>query len=158
MKNGVVIALIIGGTGIVIGGTYITIRVVRRNGIMERLNKLYEDPSNEDAVGGLDKLLVNEVFDKRTFQRSGKSTITRTEARERAKEIWDNYSAWFGNDTSAIIEAFDNLGHLHDVSKIAYEFYQSYGEELLTVLEVALGNINSKNSILIGKIEQLPNN
>ncbi len=158
MKNGAVIALIIGGSGIVIGGTYLTFRVVRKNGIMERLDEIYKDPSNEDAVGGLDKLLVSEVFDKRTFQRSGKAIITRTGARERAKEIWDNYSKYFESDTSAIIEAFDNLWHLHDVSKIAYEFYQSYGEELLTVLEVAFGKINSKNSILIGKIEQLPNN
>ena len=82
------------------------------------------------------------------------------EARERAKEVWENYGAYFftSSDTSAIIGAFDNLGHIHDVSKIAFEFFNSYDEELLTALDYALGEDSSQKNILIDKLLKLPNN
>lgn len=157
MKKEWKIALwVLGGLTVVIG-VPTTYFAIRRNGIRKRLEEKFNDPSAEDAVGGLDKLLVTGAFNKTTFQNSGKATISRVVAREKAKEVWDNYSSWLSSDMMAIIQAFDGLNHLHDVSKIAYEFYQSYGEELLTVLKNALGDDSGQMNILIGKIKQLPN-
>lgn len=142
-----------------LGGS-LTFVTIKKSGIRKRLQKAYDEPSNVNSVGGLNKLLVSEIFDKRAFQSSGKSTISKVEARERAKEIWDNYGAYFfsNSDISAIIGAFDNLGHVADVSKIANEFFNSYNEELLTVLNNALGENSSQKNILIDKLLKLPNN
>lgn len=156
MKDSIKISLWIGGAALLSIGTLLAVNGMRRSKIRKCLDAAYNDPSSVNAVGGLDKLLVTEVFDKRTFERSGKATISRVEARERAKEVWDNYSAWFSSDATAIISAFDGLGHSHDVSKIAYEFYQSYNEELLTVLKAALGDNSQQYTILISKIQKLP--
>ena len=156
MKQSIKIALWIGGATLVSVGGILAVNGIRRANIRKCLDAAYSDPASEQAVGGLDKLLVTEVFDKRTFERSGKATISRVEARERAKEVWDNYSTWLSSDTTAIISAFDGLGHAHDVSKIAYEFYQSYDEELLTVLKSALGDNSQQYNILIAKIQKLP--
>lgn len=156
MNTNVKIALWAGGALLLTIGGVVVVKSIRKSAVRKCLEEAYNDPSNENAVGGLDKLLVKEVFDERTFQSSGKATISRVEARERAKEVWDNYSSWFSSDSTAIIGAFSGLGHVHDVSKIAYEFKQSYDEELLSVLKNALGDDSSQYSILIGKIQKLP--
>lgn len=156
MNSTVKIALWSGGILLASIGGVMAYNGIRRNSIRKCLDEAYSDPSSEKAVGGMDKLLVSEVFNERTFQTSGKATISRVEARERAKIIWDNYSAWFSSNPTAIIGAFSGLGHSHDVSKIAYEFSQSYGEELLSVLKTALGDNSSQYTILIAKIQKLP--
>lgn len=153
MKKGVKIALLIGGVLLVSG---VATAQIRKAGVRRRLDEALENPSSEDAQGGLDKFLINEAFSTSTFQRSGKATISRLIAREKADLIWDNYSAYFSSDPMAIIGAFNNLGHLHDVSKIAHEFYNSYDTELLSVINTALTE-RSKYNILIGKLKQLPN-
>lgn len=156
MNTSTKIAIWTGGILVAGIGSVLIYQGVKRSTIRKCLDEAYSDPSNEDAVGGLDKLLVTEVFDERTFQKSGKATLSRVEARDRAKDVWDNYSEWFSSDSTAIIGAFDGLGHLHDVSKIAYEFKQSYDSELLSVLKKALGDNSSHYNVLIGKIQKLP--
>jgi hypothetical protein len=157
MKKGAKIALIVAGSvgtlGLVSALVY---PLIMRNGIRTRLDEAFADPSAESAVGGLDKFLVNEAFDTRKFATSDDVTISRLEARERAEQIWGNYNSWFGSNETAIISAFQGLGHLHDVSKISNEFYQSYEEELLQVLKTALSS-KGKYNILIGKLSKLPN-
>jgi len=160
MKNNTKIAFWIGGAlFLAVGGT-MTYTGIKKSNIRKRLNEAYNDPSGVESVGGMDKLLVSEIFDKRAFQTYSMATISKVEARERAKEVWENYGAYFftSSDTSAIIGAFDNLGHIHDVSKIAFEFFNSYDEELLTALDYALGEDSSQKNILIDKLLKLPNN
>lgn len=155
MTKKTIIVLSITGGVLLIGGVVIY-PAVMRSIIRKRLEEAYSDPSGINSVGGLDKLLVQEIFDTSVFEKSGKATISRVEAREKAEQIWENYSAWRGSDSTAIISAFGGLGHLHDVSKIAYEFQQAYDYELLSVLKEALSE-SSQYNILIGKISNLPN-
>lgn len=138
-----------------IGGT-LTYFGVKRSKIRKCLEEKYADTSGEDAVGGINKLLVSEIFDKRTFLTSSKATITRVEARERAEQVWENYSSWFSSNSTAIVKAFDGLGHAHDVSKIAFEFHSSYDEDLLSVLKNALDSSSVEYRVLIGKLSKLP--
>lgn len=155
MNRKTVIALSITGGVLLISGVFIypaTMRAI----IRKRLDKAYIDPSSANSVGGLDKLLVQEIFDTSVFEKSGKATISRVEAREKAEQVWENYSTWMSSDSTAIISAFNGLGHIHDVSKIAYEFKQAYSYELLSVLKDALSE-SSQYNILIGKISNLPN-
>lgn len=157
MTRNVKIAVIAGSilaTGLLAG--FVIYPAIMRRLIRKRLDEAYADPHSEAAAGGMDKLLVNESFDVRKFNAStSKATISRLEARERAKQVWDNYSYWMGSDATAIISAFNGLGHLDDVSKIAYEFQQSYGYELLSILKTALPNKADYN-LLIGKLSKLP--
>lgn len=155
MNRKLVIGLSIAGGVLLIGGVIIYPAAMRAI-IRKRLDEAYSNPSGVASVGGLDKLLVTEMFDTLTFERSGKATISRVVAREKAEQIWENYSSWFGSDSTAIISAFNGLGHAHDVSKIAYEFQQAYDYELLSVLKSALSE-SSQYNILIGKLTQLPN-
>lgn len=156
MKTGVKITIIVAGIGAIgaVGG-FVIYPSIMRSKIRKRLNESFADPSAEGAVGGLDKLLVKEAFDTRTFEKSGKATISRMEARERAEQIWSNYNSWLGSNETSIISAFQGLGHLHDVSKISNEFYQSYENELLQVLKTALSSKGQYN-ILLGKLSKLP--
>lgn len=149
------VIIIVVSTGVLIIGITVVYPAVMRSQIRKRLDEVYNDPAGINSVGGLNKLLVAEIFNPNTFQQSGKATISRTQARERAKQIWENYSYLFSSDATAIISAFNGLGHLHDVSKIAYEFQQEYGYELLSVIKSALPNSADYN-ILIGKLTQLP--
>lgn len=137
-----------------IGGTFAYFGI-RRSQIRKCLDEQYNDPSSDEAAGGSDKLLVSGAFNRNAYTQSNKATITKVEARERSKEVWDNYSYWFGSDQEAIIQAFSGLEHIDDVRKMSYEFYQSYGEELLTTVKNALGDSSPKMSILIGIINQL---
>ena len=159
MNKKLKIAIWIGSILVIGAGIPITVYGVKRSRIRGRLDEAYNNPSSIDAVGGLDKLVVSGLYDRRLHQNAGKATISRVEARERAKEIWENYGAyfWSSSDTSAILGAFDGLGHRHDVSKIADEFYQTYGEDLETVIETAFADSDQKN-ILIDKLLKLPNN
>lgn len=156
MKTSVKIAIWAGSltTLGLIGGLWIY-PSYQRNQIRKRLDESFSDPTAESAVGGLDKLLVKEAFDTRTHEKSGKATISRLEARERSQQVWDNYNSWLGSNETAIISAFQGLGHLHDVSKISNEFYQSYENEMLEVLKTALSS-KGKYNILIGKLSKLP--
>lgn len=154
-KKAVIVIAI--SAGVLIIGFTIVYPAVVRSQIRKRLDEAYNNPASVDAVGGLNKLLVAEVFNPNTFQTSGKATISRTQARERAKQIWEGYSYVFSSDTTSIISAFSGLGHIHDVSKIAYEFQQAYQNELLSVIQSALPESADYN-ILIGKINQLPKN
>lgn len=153
MKKGVKIAIIIGATLIVSG---VLTAQIRKAGVRKRLDEALKNPIDEDALGGLDKFLINEAFSTSTFQRSGKATISRLVAREKADLIWNNYSAYLSSNPTAIIGAFNNLGHLHDVSKIAHEFQANYQTDLLEVINTALAE-KSKYNLLIGKLKQLPN-
>lgn len=155
MNKKTVIILSITGGVLLVGGVLVY-PAVMRSIIRSRLDEVYNDPSSADSVGGLDKLLVQEVFDPSLFEKSGKATISRVVAREKAEQIWENYSAWMGSNSTAIISAFNGLGHIHDVSKIAYEFQNAYSKELLSVLKSALSE-SAEYNILIGKIASLPN-
>ncbi len=131
---------------------------IKRSNIRKNLDKAFKDPSSVDAVGGLDKLQVTGVFDPYKFDdQNNHATITRIEARERAEQIWDNYSAWLSSNQTAIIGAFNGLGHVDDVSKISHEFYALYDQELLTIIKEALTD-KSQYNLLIGKISKLPKN
>ena len=157
MKTGVKIAIWVGSIATVgLVGGFVVYPTIMRHNIRKRLDEAYADPSAESAVGGLDKLLVKEAFDTRTFASSGKATISRLEARERSEQVWENYGSWTWSNETAIISAFQGLGHLHDVSKIANEFFQSYDNELLQVLKNALTSKGQYN-ILLGKLSKLPN-
>lgn len=155
MNRKTVIALSITG-GVLLIGVVIIYPATMRSIIRKRLDEAYTDPSSTNSVGGLDKLLVQEFFDTSVFEKSGKATISRVEAREKAEQVWENYSTWMSSDSTAIISAFNGLGHIHDVSKIAYEFQQAYNYELLSVIKDALSK-SSQYNILIGKISNLPN-
>lgn len=135
---------------------YLVVRSIQKTGIKNRLDEAYNNPDSQEAAGGLNKLLASGVFNTTTYQKSGKATITLTEARERSKTIWDAYSYWFGSDQMTIVNAFNGLGHQHDVSKIAHEFKASNDEDLLEVLKTALTD-KAKMNMLIAKINKLPN-
>ncbi len=156
MNRRTIIALSITGGVLLIGGIFVY-PAVMRSIIRNRLDENFNDPSGINSVGGLDKLLVQEIFDTSLFEKSGKATISRVVAREKAELIWENYSTWRSSDSTAIISAFNGLGHVHDVSKIAYEFQQAYDYELLSVLKDALSE-SSQYNILLGKLSNLPKN
>lgn len=159
MNSKLKIALWIGGILIVGGGIPLTFYAIRRANVRKRLDEVYNNPSSVSAVGGLDKLVVSGIYNKSLHRNSGKATISKVVAREKAAEIWENYGAyfWSSSDRSAIIGAFDGLGHAHDVSKIADEFYQSYNEDLQTVIETAFKD-SEQEYILIDKLMRLPSN
>lgn len=155
MKQAVKISIVLGSVAVLglVGGLVIYPSIMR-NQIRKRLEAAFNDPSAESSVGGLDKLLVNEMFDIDKAD-SSKATISRLEARERSLQIWTNYNSWLGSNQTAIISAFSGLKHRHDVAKIANEFYQSYDNELLQVLKTALSD-KSQYNILLGKLSKLP--
>jgi hypothetical protein len=152
MKKAVIIVSIVLATGAI---TYLIVRTVQKSGILKRLNEAFNNPDSQEASGGLNKLLASGVFNTSTYQHSGKATITLMEAREKSKQIWDSYSSWFSSDQMSIVNAFNGLGHAHDVSKIAHEFSQSYDEDLLEVLKTALTD-KAKMTTLVAKINKLP--
>lgn len=156
MKTGVKIALIVGGVATIgLVGGFVIYPAIKKSGIRKRLEEAFNNPYSEVAAGGLDKFLVNEAFDRHTYQKSGKATLSRIQAREKAKVVWDNYSSWTWSNQTAIVGAFNGLGHLHDVSKISYEFYNSYDYDLLDVLKTALSTKSNYN-LLLGKLGKLP--
>ncbi len=154
MKRKVVV---IGLSILVVGAiSYFVVVGFQKSGIKKRLDEAFGNPDSQEASGGLNKLLVSGVFNPTTYQKSGKATITLMEARDRAKVVWEAYSYLFGSDQMTIVNAFNGLGHQHDVSKIAHEFKASYDNELLEVLQSALTD-KAKLNILIAKINKLPN-
>lgn len=156
MNRKVIIWSIVGGV-VVIGGLC-SIRPIQKVGIRKRLQAAFEDPASEGAAGGLDKLQTSEMLDIRKFdENNNKATITRVVAREKAQQIWDNYSSWFGSNQTAIVSAFNGLGHIDDASKIAHEFYAYYEEDLLQVLKNALTD-KAQYNLLLGKLNKLPKN
>lgn len=156
-KTGRTIAIVAGVA--LVGGLLIYPPVVRA-GMRKRLDEALDNPYSASDVGGLNKLQHAGVFDLRKFQSgTSKHTISRMEARERARMVWDNYGGWMwqNDNETAIISAFNGLSHLDDVSLIAHEFYGLYDEELLTVLEKALDNDDkAQYQLLMGKIMTLP--
>lgn len=152
----IIVSAIIVGTSAI--GFFVVYPAIKKSFIRKRLETAFNDPASVGAAGGLDKLLVTEAFDMNRFDDgNNKATISRLEARERAEQIWENYSSWLSSNQTAIISAFSNLGHIDDVSKIAHEFYYSYDEELLNVLKDALSD-KAQYNLLIGKINKLPKN
>lgn len=135
-----------------IAGYFIYLSIVRKN-IRERLDEALKNP--EKAVGGVEKLLVSGAFDPNRYQKSGKATITLMEARERAKQVWENYSSWMASDQATIVSAFSGLGHFDDVSKISHEFQESYDKDLAEVLKSAIKDKMQLN-LLVEKIGKLP--
>lgn len=154
MKKTVIIVSIVLGAGAI---SYFIVMGVKKSNIKNRLDEAYKNPDSQEASGGMNKLLSSGAFNPNTYQISGKATISLLEAREKAKQIWDNYSSWFGSDQLAIVNAFNGLGHVHDVSKISHEFEESYEENLLEVLNTALTD-KAKTNMLIAKINKLPKN
>lgn len=152
-KKVVIIGLSILALGAV---SFLVVRGIQKSGIKKRLEEAFSNPDSQEASGGMNKLLVSGVFNPTTYQKSGKATITLMEARDRAKVVWEAYSYLFGSDQMTIVNAFNGLGHQHDVSKIAHEFKASYDNELLEVLYSALTD-KAKLNILIAKINKLPN-
>lgn len=154
MKKVIIISSIVVSLSLV--GIFVVRPAIIKHNIRKRLNEIFDNPDSEDSVGGTDKLLANEAFNIKAFdERHSKATISRLEAREKAKMIWDNYSYLFGSNQSAIVNAFSGLGHLDDVSKIAHEFYESYDEELVGFLNTALTD-KAKKNLLLSKINKLP--
>jgi hypothetical protein len=154
MKKTVIIVSIVLGTGAI---SYFIITAVKKSNIQKRLEENYKNPDSQETAGGMNKLLSSGAFNPTTYQTGGKATITLMEARERAKQVWDNYSSWFSSDQLAIVNAFNGLGHIQDVSKISHEFEESYEESLLEVLNTAVTD-KAKMNMLIAKINKLPNN
>lgn len=158
-KQKKILLISIGAIAVLGLGTVIIYPAVKRNGMRKRLDAAYNAPFGVESVGGLDKLQVMEVFDTRRWDRpDSKRTISRMEARERAKQIWENYSVYYlYDDEAAIIGAFNGLRHVDDVSLIAHEFYMSYQNELLSVLEDGLDEKNkAQYQSLMGKLMTLP--
>lgn len=156
MKKAIIISAIVLSAGAV--GYFVVYPTIKRHNIRKRLDEAYRDPAGYNAAGGMDKMLITEVFnpDKYSAQ-SNKATITLMEARERAEIIWDNYSSWLSSNQTAIIGAFNGLGHADDVSKISHEFYALYDEDLLQVIKDAVSD-KAQYNLLIGKINKLPKN
>jgi hypothetical protein len=152
MKKTVIIVSIIVACGTL---SYLIVRNVQKTGIQKRLNEALHNPDSQEASGGINKLLASGVFNPTTYQKSGKATITLMEARERSQQIWESYSSFFSSDQMSIVNAFNGLGHAHDVSKIAHEFSQSNGEDLIEVLKSALTD-KAKMNMLVAKINKLP--
>lgn len=138
------------GGGIIIGAC-IVVPAIRRHNIRERLDAAYKDPNT--IGGGMDKLILEGVFDPDRYNSSNKATISLVTARQKAKQVWDNYS-WYSTNQAAIVSAFNGLQHIDDVSKIAHEFYQSYDEELLSVLKEVLTDKTQYN-LFVAKISKL---
>ncbi|MNE14650.1 hypothetical protein D3C87_32010 [compost metagenome] len=150
--------IIIGLSVLAVGAvTIIVVRSIQKSGIIKRLDEAFKHPDSQDASGGLNKLLASGVFNTTTYQKSGKATITLMEARDRSKTIYDAYSYLFSSDQMTIVNAFNGLGHQHDVSKIAHEYKASYHEDLLEVLKYTLTD-NAKMNMLVDKINKLPKN
>lgn len=150
--------IIIGLSVLAVGAiSYIVVRSIQKSGIIKRLDEAFKNPDSQDASGGLNKLLASGVFNTTTYQKSGKATITLMEARERSKTIYDAYSYLFSSDQMTIVNAFNGLGHQHDVSKIAHEYKASYDEDLLEVLKYTLTD-KDKMNMLVAKINKLPKN
>lgn len=144
--------------GVLLVGGLLSIRPIQKIGIRKRLQAAFDDPASEAAAGGLDKLQISEVLNIKSFdENNNHATITRVVAREKAQLIWDNYSSWMGSNQTAIVSAFNGLGHVDDVSKISHEFYAYYKEDLLQVLKNALTD-KAQYNILLGKINKLPKN
>ncbi len=134
-------------------------RAVQRGGIRKRLEEEYEASGGGGRHGGIDDLEMQGAFDTDLYKRSNKATITLVEARERAKQVYDNYDGWWvqgDDDEDAIISAFSGLGHLHDVSKIADQYQQYYGDSLHSIINKALDNESQKNRLKL-KLSALPN-
>lgn len=130
---------------------------IQRGKIRERLDKAFTNPVQSGAIGGIESLQASSAFDPQRFQSSNKATISRTDAISRAKKIWKNYGSWYSTDNeSAIVNAFDGLGHYDDLSKIAYYFEQEYDSDLFTVLQDALSGDKQQTQLLMGKINALP--
>lgn len=149
----IIISSIVVGLGLV--GGFVVYPIVKRNLIRKRLEVALKDPAARDAIGGLDKLQVDGIFS--SSAPTSKATISRLEARDRAKQVWNNYSAWLSSDETAIVSAFNGLGHRQDVTKISNEFLGLYTEDLLSVLKNALRDKTQYN-LLLGIISKLPTN
>ena len=155
-KQKIILWSSVAGVIVIIGA--FSVRPIQRVFIRRRLNEAYKNPNSVEAAGGLNKLLVTEAFDMNAYDdQNNHSTISLVEAREKAKIIYDNYSSWLSSNQTAIVNAFSGLGHVDDVSKIAKQFYLTYDEDLLQVLQTALTD-KAKYNLLIGKINSLPKN
>lgn len=153
------IGLVIGVSSLAILGlvTAIAIPGIKKGKIRKRLDEAYADPYNSGAIGGIESLQASAAFDPDRYLNSNKTTISRLDAIDRAKKIWKNYGSWYSSDNeSAMVNAFDGLGHYDDVSKIAYYFEQEYDNDLFTVMEDALSGDNEQTQLLMGKISGLP--
>ncbi|CAG5082266.1 hypothetical protein [Parvicella tangerina] len=153
------IHLVIGFSSVAILGLSAALIVpgVKKNKIRGRLDDAYGDPYNSGAVGGIESLQASSAFDPNRHLSSGKATISRLTAIDRAKKVWDNYGSWYSSDNeAAIVNAFDGLGHYDDLSKIAYYFEQEYSTDLYTVLQDALEGDKVQTQLLMGKINSLP--
>lgn len=149
VKKTIIICAI--GSGVIIGAC-IVVPAIRRHNIRARLDAAYKDPST--IGGGMDKLILEGVFDiDRYDSGSNKATISLVTARQKAKQVWDNYS-WYSTNQAAIVSAFNGLQHIDDVSKIAHEFFHSYDEEMLSVLKEVLTDKTQYN-LFVAKISKL---
>ncbi|CAG5086772.1 hypothetical protein [Parvicella tangerina] len=153
------IHLVIGFSSVaIIGlGAALIVPGVRKRKVRERLDDAYGDPYKSGAVGGIESLQASSAFDPNRHLTSGRATISRLVAIDRAKKVWDNYGSWYSSDNeSAIVNAFDGLGHYDDLSKIAYYFEQEYDTDLYTVLQDALKGDKVQTQLLMGKVANLP--
>lgn len=161
MNDQTKIGLVIGFGAISVVGltTLLVIPVVKKGKIRKRLDEAYSNPYKSGAIGGIESLQASSAFDPNRHLTSNKATISRLDAIERAKKIWKNYGSWYSSDNeSAMVNAFDGLGHYDDLSKIAYYFEQEHDSDLFTVMQDALRDDNEQTQLLMGKIEALPKN
>lgn len=143
-------------TGLVL---MITIPAVKKGKIRQRLDDAFGNPYESGAIGGISQLQASSAFDPNRHLVTNKATISRLDALDRAEKVWSNYGSWYSSDNeSAMVNAFDGLGHYDDLSKIAYYFEKEYDNDLFTILEDALKEDKQQTQLLMGKINNLPNN
>lgn len=144
----ILISTLVVGAGIL--GGFVVFPTVKRHLMRKRLEAAL---TNKDgSFKNLDKLQLDGFFSLGTS--TNKATISLVQARERAKQVWENYG-WFSSDQPAIVSAFNGLGHAQDVTKMAGEFFALYDENLLTVLKSALSDKTQYN-ILMSLLSKLP--
>lgn len=150
---------VIGSAGLAGLTLAIALPAFKRNKIRNNLDDALNNPMSSGAIGGIESLQASAAFDTKRYLKSNKATISRTDALERAKKVWKNYGSWYSSDDeSAIVNAFDGLGHYDDLSKIADYFQQQYDHDLFSVLQDALQGDKKETQLLIGKIQALPKN
>lgn len=116
---------------------------VKRQLMRKRLEAALKN--QDDSFKNLDKLQLDGFFSVGTS--TSKATISLIEARERAKQVWDNYG-WLSSDQAAIVSAFNGLSHAQDVTKIASQFLTAYDKNLLTVLKSAITDKTQYNILM----------
>jgi len=160
MTKNLKIGLWIGGSAAALGLIYVVvIPTFKKDAIRKRLQDAFDNPNSASALGGIEGLQADGTFDPNRYKTSGKATITRIQAIDRANKIWSAYGGYLmADDEAKMVDAFEGLGHYDDLSKIGYYFETEVasGENLFSVLQHALEGDKKQTRILLGKVADLP--